>query len=706
MQHTGGGVRPKSLPSQGDEASTQRVLLSLAVRDYPGDAAQEQFARGIDLQKDVVGEWWWHTPDPEMAFTPVEPAGELVDRDAVEEFLRAQRVRDLQGEALVLFITGHGFSGSSDTHFLRLPKTDLKRPLATAVRTVDVVAAALDSHAKNVLVIVNTCFAGNMAADLAAAHKEIRPDRRDNCQLDVLVTCGLKTKIEVTRFPTLLRAALERLRHTAGITTPYLSVPEFMAQYARGLPPEDEKKFKLHHLVQGGTLQPSVCLPNPGYIRLPELAGSLAGHTPWSAEYWLDRASGRPHEQDTGWYFRGREGLNKDVAEFLDPGNRRGVLLVTGCAGSGKSAVLARAVMLSDPEFRRDPLYKQVEETSEPATIPVENPRCAALLARGLDAAQFAAGLVTALGLPLRPVTPTDDKVAVWSSQLREHVEESGDPVTIVVDALDEAQEQSRIMSDVLGPLEPMSRVLLPGQRQSQTGCDTTPGLRLLVGVRSSQSTEGADAAGSKDDPGLLHTLRRLFPSALVERTDSITSKQDMAQYLSALVGNVVGDDAAQAISSVVEAVWPSFIDARLAGYQLHNSPDPWALARNEEWHRTTLTQGLHGLLRRDLHLVEDDGLPPRVALALLKASAYAKGQGVPWGEVWPAMAGIFLLPDQLEPEEWDTMIGKLLNGRLSGYLAQAIEDDRRVYRPAHEELAAELLRPDSNLLAPGGDRD
>ncbi|MGW2077132.1 AAA family ATPase [Streptomyces sp. NPDC001939] len=703
MQHTGGGVWQKPLPAQGDSPSAQRVLLTLAVRDYPGDATREQFARGIDQQTEVVGDWWWRTPDPELAFRPVEPKKDLVNRDAVEEFLREEKLRDLEADALVVFITGHGIAGASDTHFLRLPETDPKRLLATAVRTVDIVAAALDSHAKNVLVIVNTCFAGNMHSDLAAAHKEIRPTRRDNCQLDVLVTCGLKSKIEVTKFPTLLRAALERLRRTAGITTPHLSVPEFMAQYALGLSPEDEKKFKLHHLVPGGTHRPSVCLPNPGYVRLPELAGSLTGHTPWAAEYWLDRASGRPQEKDPGWYFRGRETLNETVARFLGPDTRRGVLLVTGCAGSGKSAVLARAVMLSDPEFRRDPLYKQAEDASAPGTIPEENPGCAALLARNLDASQVAAGLVQALGLPLRPVNATDDRVAVWSQQILDHVQDAGGPVTIVLDALDEAQEQARIMSDVLGPLAQLCGQPVPAQRQEQSADGTHSGVRLLIGVRSTQPADGSSPA-AEDDAGLLHALRRLFPASLVERTDSASSRRDMELYVRALVADTVADGSlAEVIPPVVEAVWPSFIDARLAGYQLRNAADPLALARNEEWHRTTLTQGIRGLLRRDLRMVQDDGLPPHVALALLKASAYAKGQGVPWGEVWPAIAGVFLLPENLEPAEWDTMIGKLLNGRLSGYLAQAIEDDRRVYRPAHEELAAELLRPDTDLLDLGG---
>ncbi|WP_409239446.1 AAA family ATPase [Streptomyces sp. PA5.6] len=704
MQHTGGELRYRQVPLQGDDVPAQRVLLTLAVRDYTDEDNHAEFAEGIDQQLRVVGEWW-QTPGAGQPFLQVGPTEELRNREQIEDFLRQHRVRELQAEALVVFITGHGVAGKSDTHFLRLPDSVPNRLLATAVRTVDVVAAALDSHAENVLVIVNTCFAGHMESDLAAMYKEIRPSRRESAQLDVLVTCGLTTKIEVLRFPELLRAALERLRRTAGITSPHLSVPEFMAQYAQGLSPRDEKKFKLHHLVQGGTYQPSPCLPNPGYARLPELTGALRGYHPWAAEYWLDRATGRPNEADRGWYFRGREGLNREIARFLAPEAHPGVLLVTGCAGSGKSAVLARAVTLSDPLFRLDPLYKAAEAASHPETIPPENSVSAAVLARNSDAAQVAAALVQALGMSLAPVAATDDLVAVWSRQIEDFVRTSSDPVTIVVDALDEAQEQARIISDVLAPLAPFcgpSRSL-PTQRGPD---EARPPVRLLIGVRSSQPVCTSTPPSADDDAGLLQALRRVFPAARTERTDNYEGKKDMELYLRALLGEGSVADALEAeLPRVVDAVWPSFIDCRLAGHQLRNAQDPLALARNAEWQRTTLTQGIRGLLRRDLRMVESDGLPPPVALALLKASAYAKGQGVPWGEVWPAIAGVFLLPEQLAPAEWDRMIDKLLSGRLSGYLAQTVEDERRVYRPAHEELAAELLRPDADLLN-GSDGD
>ncbi len=681
MQHTGGEVRLKSVPAQGDAPSAQRVLLTLGIRDYASDDNTQQFAAGIDQQLRVVGEWW-QTPGAEQPFRQVGPPEELRNRDQVEDFLRQQKVRELRAEALVVFITGHGIGGRADTHFLRMPESVPHRPLATAVRTADVVAAALDSHAKNVLVIVNTCHAGNMAPDMNALLKEIRPARRESANLDVLVTCGLTTKIEVLRFPTLLSAALERLRQTAGITTSHLSIPEFMAQYARGLSPEDEKKFKLHHLIQGGTYQPSPCVPNPGYVQVP-------------AEDWLDRATGRPTEGDTGWYFRGRESLNREVAQFLNADSQGGVLLLTGCAGSGKSAVIARAVTLSDPRFRLVPLYKAAEEASPEGTIPEEGAVHAAVLTRNRDAEQVVTAVLQALGIRPAPVSATEDPVSARTQQLLTFVRGAGSrPVTIVLDALDEAQEHARIISDVLEPLVPFCQ---PGSR---------PAVRLLIGVRSSQPLSPS-TAGSAEDGGLLQVLRRVFPAARTERTDSLLSKDDLRLYLRALVGETRTAEALEEeLPGIVDAVWPSFIDARLAGHQLRNAPDPAALARNSEWQRATLTQGIRGLLRRDLRMVEEDGLPSHVALALLRASAYAKGQGVPWGEVWPAIAGVFLLPEQLQPDEWDQMIGRLLGGRLSGYLAQAVEDQRRVYRPAHEELAAELLGPAGDLLNSGEGND
>ncbi|MFF3142678.1 hypothetical protein ACFVRU_13345, partial [Streptomyces sp. NPDC057927] len=97
---------------------------------------------------------------------------------------------------------------------------------------------------------------------------------------------------------------------------------------------------------------------------------------------------------------------------------------------------------------------------------------------------------------------------------------------------------------------------------------------------------------------------------------------------------------------------------------QLHHASDPDALAGNPDW-LDLLQAGTIGLLRRDLALVEDEGLPAEVALALLRAAAFALGAGIPWSDVWPAVAGALLGRPVEEP---DRMIENLLKSRLAGY--------------------------------------
>ncbi|MER7149855.1 hypothetical protein [Streptomyces lydicus] len=81
-------------------------------------------------------------------------------------------------DELAQFVTGHGISGNSRIHFLKLPGTTKGGALATAMRTSDIIMAALDSYVENVaesrLVIVNTCYAGQIAAELQTLHTDDR----------------------------------------------------------------------------------------------------------------------------------------------------------------------------------------------------------------------------------------------------------------------------------------------------------------------------------------------------------------------------------------------------------------------------------------------------------------------------------------------------------------------------------------------------
>lgn len=682
------------------EESTGRTLLTLAVRDY-GDG-DEEFTAGIDEQLSVVTDWWCAPQAPEP-FVHV-PAPELHERYDVERFLHEAKVRETGGLALVLFITGHGQLGASRTHFLQLPKTEPRRQLATAIRTSEIVAAALDSRAEHVLVVINTCYADGIAEELKKLHQEIPLSRRTTGSLDVVATCAHDQLVQVRQFPSVLRRVLERLRTTAQITTPWLSVAHLMTEFESELGTDTaRRKHRLRRVLEGGgqtALTP--CLPNPGYRPVRELVGPARRQVATPADevdHWLDRASGRPQETDPGWYFSGREGLGGAITAFLT--RPRGVLLLTGTAGSGKSAVLARAVTLSDPLFRDDPRYGRALRSAAPETVPPEDSVTAAVLARHRTACDILGDLLCALELEPHPAGPTDDPVELRRAQLTAYLDEPGDTVTLVLDGLDEAAEPFRVVTDVLAPLNSYcdsspALPALPGQRRTEPHRP----LRLLVGVRSTRPRTDGDtpAVPAEQEPGLLDALREVFPGSSVLRTDEADSESDIADYVQALIGTEAsgGDSTRQAARTVAKRVWPSFLDARLAGEQLHHASDPEALAGNPEW-LGLLQAGTIGLLRRDLALVEDEGLPAEVALALLRAAAFALGAGIPWSDVWPTVAGALL---GRRIEDPDRMIGNLLKSRLAGYLAHDHEDDRRVYRPAHEALAEILKDPGQDLLA------
>ncbi|MER5276224.1 ATP-binding protein [Streptomyces sp. NPDC002809] len=683
------------------DSGSQRTLLTLAVRDY-GDG-NDSFTEGIDEQLEVVAEWWsGQGAGADSSFRQIPPP-DLEKREDVEDFLRDHEVREMEGQALVMFITGHGVS-SARTHFLKLPGSVKGRHLNTSVRTTELITAALDSHVRNVLVIVNTCYAGKIRSELDDVLEDIRAERRTQCSLDVLVTCGHDRPVQVRRFPTLLRGALQRLRTTAGITTPYLTVAELMAEFERGLGTEEAiRKHRLHRVVDGsGILTPTPCIPNPGYRygHDPVGGGLRQAGTP-AADYWLDRATGRTQDSDPGWYFRGRDDINRSVTEFLSPARARGVLLITGTAGSGKSAVLARAVVLSNPSFQDEPVFKTAVDLAAEGTVPAPGSITGAILARHRGPADLARDILRALGVePGRPAS-TEDAVVTCTQQIIETLRGRSEPVTLVIDGLDEAAELPRVIDDVLAPLSEfcspqLGQVPAPRQDGDPPPPFMPAGLRLLIGVRSSLPLSHSPVELPDAEQGLSEALQAAFPTAEEQRTDGKGSVKDIEQYLHALIcegGH--RDTAEEAAAMVAPEVWPSFISARLAGEQLRSTEDPAAVARQAEW-LAMLQGGMTGLLRRDLVLVAGDGLPSDVALALLRASAFAAGAGIPWSNIWPRMGRVFLgrqLPD------WDDMIGKLLKSRLNGYLAHDHEDDRRVYRPAHEAVAEVLCDLDADLL-------
>ncbi|WP_344442736.1 AAA family ATPase [Kitasatospora nipponensis] len=657
----------------------------------------EAFTDGMKEQLRALEAWWCDPALGRRRFTAEHATG-LSRRSDIDGFLHASDLREAPaGDALVLFVSGHGEATAAGSHFLLLPGTDRDRLTATAYRTADLIGAAIDSRAEHVLVMVNTCYAGGVGIGLAELAHDLDVRRFGSPTLAVVATTGVATTVGVTDFATLLGQVHRQLSTTAGLTAEYLSVSDFMEQLYTAAQ-RTGLTAPLQLLGTDGSRAAHLCLPNPGYRRTDRLVDAQRSQlavTRQELDYWTGRASGRPHRSDPGWYFRGRRPLTTALAGFLREGPPPGhspSLVVTGTAGSGKSAVIARAVTFADPTFRADPAYARAVEASPGDTVPPPGSVDVAVLARRRSVEQVTAFLLEGIGHDAPAPEPGKDWLASLRGALLTALRELGragrQPV-FVIDGIDEAEAPGLLISGLIAPLA-----------QVEEGSP-----RLVIGVRSHLSTTVGSPPPTHParDTALLDQLRRalslrsggLPPVEL--RTDGPETVGDIRSYLEALLTDLVDtgvDPAATAARITRHIPRISFLDARFAAGQLREDDSPADLLDDPHWWES-IDQGLVGLLRQDLRGLAGHHLTPGTAVGLLQAAAFAQGAGIPWGPVWPAVAEAVL--DRTLPDA-DAAIAELLAGRLAGYLTQDGEDGRTVYRLAHERLA-EVLRDEPHRL-------
>ncbi|MFF3617277.1 AAA family ATPase [Streptomyces sp. NPDC002580] len=680
---------------------SRRRLVEIAVSDYGDTAADATFRRGIDAQVAVVRGWWADERlDEEYRFGLVTPKELRTNRD-LRRFLDEQELEDAEDDdVLVVYITGHGLSRSSGDHFLLLPDSDRDRVLSTAFPTADLITRVLDSRAEHVLVMVDSCFSGVLREDLLRRLKALSDDRRQLKSLVVISSANEEESPRLEQFSRLLDRVVDRCRDEAsGFAGPHLSFQEFFtsmtALHEEAVTADVQTLWPQESLLRNQDhQQPSPCLPNPGYTPRPVLVDKARSAVAWSPadldSYWLTRASGRPSLGDPGWYFTGRASHARHMVEFLR--QERGTLVVTGEAGSGKSALLARVVTLSDPKFRADEAYRPFVDAIPPDLLVPEGAVDAAVLARNTDADELAAALYTVLvdkrPAPSLGISPLD--------QLLDHVlatvRQEGQPVTIVVDGIDEARNPARIVTDLIRPLTDLWTD------------DGQPAVRMLLGIRSAHAGAVGRLRPSQDRASdLLNLLVRSTDADEPLRTDTDTT-EDIAAYVSTLLRTLFDRSGSPArldprrldelATAVAEEVAPSFLDARLAAEALHargQLPDP----DDPEWRRT-LRQGTQELLRQDVAGIQaNTDLPAEHVVQVLRATALARGNGLPWAEVWPCAVDALAEGDITAPE---AVIRRVRESRLAGYLTTGVEDGRLVYRPIHERIS-EVLRATPHVL-------
>ncbi|MET9895147.1 AAA family ATPase [Streptomyces sp. NPDC006465] len=645
---------------------------------------------------------------------PLHTVGDLRD------FLRKVNLSEASYEdAVVVYITGHGLCRRADRHYLTLPKTRPERLLSTAFPTSELITAVLDSEAEHVLVLVDSCHSGVLRAELSALLQDLSKERRRHVGLAVVTAGDHEDQPQVGSFTRRVALAWERMNdESAGYTSSHLSFAEWeQLLHEVGLADGVEKDLVDAEWIMPHSLrhQLSACLPNPRYKSSgtavdPALRQLVLEHG--DLEFWRERASGRVSGDDVGWYFSGRTKPMRRLVDFLREGE--GVLIVTGAAGSGKSALLARLVTLTAAAFVEDEAYTALIACIPGGLRPEPGSVDAAVLARNKSSRAVVDDLLTALGgTPAAKGTP----LQALFEHMTERAVEFSRPVTVIIDALDEAEDPLACFNDVILPLARLTT------RVGGTA------VRLLLGIRSSpvaSYSSGADLRDERADDLLQRLTAALKAEGAVHeplRTDGPDCEADIAAYAVALLSGPEDspykddDEAVEATARVIaKAVVPSFLDAQIATDQLRTAETRQDLTEEGWLHR--LADGTSSLLREDVRgVAAATGVPASLLVAALRATALAQGAGLPWGEIWPAVTAALAVKPHgpagpTDPERQPTApdgapesadvaahaVRTLRSSRLTGYLATASEDGRTVYRPVHHRLT-DLLQAQHQWL-------
>ncbi|MEU5199878.1 tetratricopeptide repeat protein, partial [Streptomyces scabiei] len=575
----------------------------------------------------------------------------------LREFLKALKRSMPDGGPLVVVWSGHGFSSAGG---LRLPVTDSGTDADDGFAVSDVVGPCALSGANQVLFVFDTCFSGEAipAGDLATQiMRQTQPSGQ--VWVGVMSSC---LSVETARdglFGKLLRKIL-----ADGPEAPELRVrwsPH--NEYVRGDDLCDAVLKEWESGIQSPDYQSRGSawwmVPNPLY---------RPGAPEQVVEHLLLAARGGASVDERSW-FTGRTGQVNQVVGWVH-GRRPGLHVVTGSAGTGKSAIVGRVVSLSNPEERRRLLD---EGRASSHVLPRERSVHAHVHARGLTA-DLAADLLAGQLVQRNVLRPQEMRrnASELVGQVQRAVEDGAEPPVVVVDGLDEARGEAFTIADELLTRLAVHAVVIVSTREIQRG-DSRPSLV------STLAPEGADM--DLDDPAVQQQSRADLAEYVRLRLDAVHVHMDAAVVAAHLAG------AAKA------GAQQNFLLARLVADQLTVAPlDTTATGWQDK-----VSGSIEDAIDTDLanvapapHGQTVRGLPSTVlARTVLRALTWGYGGGFPEDE-WLCVANA-LMSDSTEVTREDLT---WVLDQLGRHIVQDGEAGVAVYRMAHQSLADHLRPP------------
>ncbi|MFF4537943.1 hypothetical protein [Streptomyces aureus] len=675
--------------SDGDKETSDPLVVSKGLAPLPSvapavSALAAQMGKTQGLR--VLGGGASH--DPDMATLT------QLWRNACRELLGGG-----SPEALIVHFAGHGIPGpGNQTLFLATRETDRDNVSWTAPQ-VGTWLGEVESSPPGppVLLLLDVCGAGRPVVQQLLDGIRVE-DRRTW----IIAACAPDEKTFRARFTGATTTVLERLRQGQLDLSPAVEhVP--VETLAREIDRELAKSAAAEGYPTQSVLRtahPEARTPVPPFLLNPSYRETPGGQFRQVMEtglwqfaaavdpgldplHFISRASGSPQQQGVlpSCFFTGRVPQLKVIKEWLEGNGEPSLFVVTGSPGSGKSALLGVVACLAHPQLRD--VTGQIANAVDRDVRPEPIPDLVAVHARQRGPSEVLSSVATQLRLG-------DEPSRGWTTRavLDRIAEQRERPVTVVVDALDEASLDRTLLSEVLLPLARTRR------RPDEKAPGKNPVLcRVLIGTRPWWDQYG-QLIDELDSPEQLINLDKIpAEQRISELTDYLGDVLAASKVYS---GVDVADLRKATAAAVAKRLGQhhdrgAFLLASLfAHYLAHQDaalPVEQAMAR--------IPAHLPGML--DLHLEllqrEHPAMP-----AILAAIAHGYGQGVPL-EVIANLTFAFLPANVTKPDIDD--VRKALQA-ASFYLRFDTDSDaQRLYRFYHQSLVDHLRRGYSHISRP-----
>ena len=628
--------------------ASRRFLVAAGTEHY-GDG-DELASVPEDLRKitEFFGRLGYREQLPEVRLDPTSSAL----RSALSDWLTGSDRQD--SDTAVIYYTGHG-SIEADSFYLLTADTKDGQYAATALPA-DYVIKALGETPKvrRVLLILDTCYAGQGAFDASRVAAGMSPWQNfgDGEGIWVVAAASPKQEAQERLFASAFLEAAEQLQQTTGPLQRYIGLESLMEQI-NGILQRSGRQQRARYIPVTQAMGLAPFIPNPRYepdapanVDLETRDWLRRRHAAELAEYWGPKARGVEVAAQVGWYFTGRGAALAELSGWLaDPAVDTRLRVVTGDPGSGKSAVLGRLVTLAG---KRSAL-KPSDFPADANSVAPADSITAALLARGKTPDDLIAELAVSLGIAA-------------NGELADELIKRREVHMVIIDALDEAADPPAVIEKVIAPLHAAASPghgprLLVATRRYHHLLGSLPAARVTVDLDQDIYYNGTDTVE--------YVEKVLLAADDPESPTPYRDQPDLARLVARQVAVIAGH---------------SFLIAQVAARTLVRTPR--ALAPSEVSAGREHWRDVGAAFDRDLdrygekaHRVRD----------LLTPLAWAEGAGLP-RELWVSLAAV--LADHESYTQAD--ITWLLE-QAGFYLVETLDQDRSVYRLYHEQFAEHL---------------